>query len=276
MYKAIILSIIAHLILFFSISESKEKNNLAIDKSIKSNLIFYKIKPEKKLDKPLKKPIDKKLDKQHLAENLKIDTESNIVEKRNEIVNVNKSLIVEKELKVEKVLKVEKSPVVNIKENLVSNKDTFVKTPIIEEVKVEEKNEVGEKSKVEVKEEEYEVKKEKNIDFFAKDKNFSLDSDGSYIAINPQSTGINLTIKSSHEPKYPSNYRRVRLRRGVVIETSFIINTEGKVEDIKVLNNNPKEFEEEVIKALKLWSFEPVVYMGEKIKIKANKNFIFK
>lgn len=267
MYRALCLSIIVHFIILIPLSVNKKNLSFAEEKSIKSNLVFYRKSPVKKEIEKKEEVIEKnEVKTNHLAENFSIDKKSNFVhekkiEKKVEPIKKNK-----KEIKEEILTRDTKN------ENIIVEKK--VENEIIEEKEVIQKEEYIDEE-VKVVEEPHDNKKVVNNPL-ENHKDFFKDTDGSFIAINPNNQGINLTFKSNPHPKYPENFRRIRLRRGLVIETTFIINTLGKVENIKLLNTNPKEFEDEVIKALELWTFEPVVYNGQNIKVKVNKNFIFK
>ncbi len=262
MFRAILISIIVHLIILISFSAKKTTNKIMKKENIKSNLVFYR----KNLD--LKKEVLVKIErnevkKNHLAENLKINKESNFVHEKKVQEKKENNLAIMKNL-TEEILTTDKNSKRIVKEKEIKKQEVISKEDIpLNNMKISHK--------------EIKVIDNKIIkNSFEHSKDFLRDVDGSFIAINSNIDGINLTFKENPQPVYPKNFRRVRLRRGLVIETSFIINTSGKVENIKLLNTNPKEFEEEVKKALELWSFEPIVYNGERIKVKVNKNFIFK
>lgn len=68
------------------------------------------------------------------------------------------------------------------------------------------------------------------------------------------------------EPKYPGKARRLALEGWV--ELMFDVNGLGDVENIRVVDSQPKRtFEREASKALAQWKFRPMVFQGQKQRV---------
>jgi protein TonB len=78
--------------------------------------------------------------------------------------------------------------------------------------------------------------------------------------------------KTKHvDPTYPKS------ARGLVGEVfvEFVIGTNGRVREVKVLRSFPP-FDEAVIAAVKQWRYEPTRFRGTSVSILTNAKFAFK
>jgi protein TonB len=74
-----------------------------------------------------------------------------------------------------------------------------------------------------------------------------------------------LTAVSRMPPFYPLGARRASVEGWVEIE--FLVNTEGRVEDIRIIKAQPPGvFEESVRQAVAGWRFQPGTVMGEPVR----------
>lgn len=102
------------------------------------------------------------------------------------------------------------------------------------------------------------------------------DASGTYIGDQRSSQGIGYKVKIEIDPFYPEMAKKVGLKKEVVIKTKFLVNLDGKVEEIIFLDDFTKYgFHKEVEKALKKWEFEPIIYQGKNIKMYFYKDFRF-
>ncbi|MGL4533535.1 MAG: energy transducer TonB [Fusobacteriaceae bacterium] len=96
------------------------------------------------------------------------------------------------------------------------------------------------------------------------------------IAKNQNISGLNYSILKEVAPNYPIQAKKMGYKKQVTIKTKFLVNYEGKVENIEILEGlETFGFREEVLKALKNFRFTPVFYKDEKIKLYFYKDFIF-
>lgn len=104
--------------------------------------------------------------------------------------------------------------------------------------------------------------------------NFMINSDGSYTALTTQ--GIPFEILRQFDPKYPKQAENIRYRKTVTVKVKFLVDLNGQVQDIKILQSHAKlGFDKEVIDSLKRWKFKPIFYKGKNIKVYFVKEFIF-
>lgn len=74
---------------------------------------------------------------------------------------------------------------------------------------------------------------------------------------------------------YPSWARAKNIEGYVVL--SLLINASGQVEKVKVLEAEPKDvFEQVVIEAARTWRFEPAMYRGKSVAMRATQKIPFK
>lgn len=98
-----------------------------------------------------------------------------------------------------------------------------------------------------------------------------------FIAKNQDVEGLNYKILASVDPEYPLIAKKVNYKNTVIIKTRFLVNGEGKIEEIKFYDNETKfGFHEEVEKSLKKWKFSPVKLNGKAAKMYFYKSFVFK
>lgn len=104
--------------------------------------------------------------------------------------------------------------------------------------------------------------------------NFSIGNDG--IVTAASSDGIEYEILKQTDPEYPAQAKRVRYNKKVVVTVRFLVNLQGNIEDIKIINSHKKlGFDKEVLKALKHWQFKPIFYKKKNIKVYFTKDFVF-
>lgn len=106
---------------------------------------------------------------------------------------------------------------------------------------------------------------------------FTTLGDGSYAVKNQGVSGINYKFLSNPDPQFPSSAKKLGFSKTIEIRVKFLINLEGKVEDIIFYGDDPgMGFREEVRRALKNWKVTPVTLDGKKVKLFFYKGFTFK
>ncbi len=76
-------------------------------------------------------------------------------------------------------------------------------------------------------------------------------------------------------PFYPLQARRAGIEGEVKI--SFLVNEQGRVEDIRILNARPPDmFEKSVRRAVSGWRFQPGTIMGEPVRARVTTSVVFK
>lgn len=199
---------------------------------------------------------------------------------------------VEKDEGIEEVKEIEKKE--EVKEEIqkeakevVKEKKVEIKKPVKsvekkvekKESKKEKREKKSEKKKVTDKKLDKNLEKSKNpnpqpYNEFQDTNRFSLGADGVFTAV--KSDGIEFEILREIDPKYPALAKKSNYRGKGEVTVTFVVNLEGKVEDIKfVSGENRFGFKEEVFKALKKWQFKPIIYKGKKIKVTFEKTFKF-
>lgn len=115
-----------------------------------------------------------------------------------------------------------------------------------------------------------------NSEKIEKDSEFFIQGDEK-IAKNQNISGLSYSILKDSVPKYPIQAKKIGYKKQVVIKTKFLVNYQGEIENIEILEGiEGFGFREEVLKALKTFKFTPVFYKDEKIKLYFYKDFIFK
>ncbi len=69
-------------------------------------------------------------------------------------------------------------------------------------------------------------------------------------------------------PQYTEIARKARIQGVVIVQA--IINKQGRVENVKVLKGLPMGLEEEAVKAIKGWTFEPATLNGKPVDVYYN------
>lgn len=69
-------------------------------------------------------------------------------------------------------------------------------------------------------------------------------------------------------PQYTEIARKARIQGVVIVQA--IINKQGRVENVKVLKGLPMGLEDEAVKAIKQWSFEPATLNGKPVDVYYN------
>ena len=75
-------------------------------------------------------------------------------------------------------------------------------------------------------------------------------------------------------PKYPNVPRKKRLEGTVLLW--IVIGSDGKVQDIRVTRSLAKQFDEEAVKAVSTWKFEPAKKDGRPVTVQMNVEVNFK
>jgi len=105
----------------------------------------------------------------------------------------------------------------------------------------------------------------------------NLSSGEEFIAKNQDIEGLKYNIISSSDPEYPIVAKKANYKNTVVIKVRFLVNGEGKIEEIKFYDNETKfGFHEEVENSLKKWKFSPPKLNGKSVKMYFYKSFVFK
>jgi protein TonB len=105
-------------------------------------------------------------------------------------------------------------------------------------------------------------------------KQFVLGNDGIYIANSPD--GIEFEFLKIVNPKFPLMAKKVGYKELVTIKTKFLVDIDGMVKEIEILEGPEKYgFREETKKALSQWKFKPIMHEGKKIRVYFYKDFKF-
>ena len=119
-----------------------------------------------------------------------------------------------------------------------------------------------------------------NTDFSSQQKISTISKEltsGNYIVKNQDIEGLNYKILASSDPDYPILAKKANYKNTVIVKTRFLVNGEGKIEEIKFYDDEIKfGFHDEVEKSLKKWKFSPVKLNGEAAKMYFYKTFVFK
>ncbi len=80
---------------------------------------------------------------------------------------------------------------------------------------------------------------------------------------------VNAPVKvNAPNPQYTEIARKARIQGVVIVQA--IINKQGRVENVKVLKGLPMGLEEEAVKAIKGWTFEPATLNGKPVDVYYN------
>ena len=119
-----------------------------------------------------------------------------------------------------------------------------------------------------------------NTDFSSQQKTATISKEltsSNYIAKNQDIEGLNYKILVSSDPDYPILAKKANYKNTVIVKTRFLVNGEGKIEEIKFYDEEIKfGFHDEVEKSLKKWKFSPVKLNGVAAKMYFYKTFVFK
>lgn len=119
-----------------------------------------------------------------------------------------------------------------------------------------------------------------NTDFSSQQKISTISKEltsSNYIAKNQDIEGLNYKILASSDPDYPILAKKANYKNTVIVKTRFLVNGEGKIEEIKFYDEEIKfGFHDEVEKSLKKWKFSPVKLNGVAAKMYFYKTFVFK
>ncbi len=119
-----------------------------------------------------------------------------------------------------------------------------------------------------------------NTDFSSQQKISTISKEltsGNYIVKNQDIEGLNYKILASSDPDYPILAKKANYKNTVIVKTRFLVNGEGKIEEIKFYDEEIKfGFLDEVEKSLKKWKFSPVKLNGVAAKMYFYKTFVFK
>ncbi len=208
--------------------------------------------------KTIKNPVKKEIVKKEIVKELT---------KKREVEKIIKEKIVEKPLKEEIVEEVKEEIIKETREEVTKDKASI--DEVVEEVE----------GKI-VEEIEEEVTREQGssiIDNLVESQQLIFGDNGDYIVKNQDVEGINYRILESPNPKYPSIAKKARIHKEIHIKVRFLVGYNGKVEEIKFLDNITKYgFRREVENALKQWQFSPVELEGKRVKMYFYKVFKFK
>ena len=119
-----------------------------------------------------------------------------------------------------------------------------------------------------------------NSDFSSQQKTAIISKEltsSNYIAKNQDIEGLNYKILASSDPDYPILAKKANYKNTVIVKTRFLVNGEGKIEEIKFYDDEIKfGFHDEVENSLKKWKFSPVKLNGVAAKMYFYKTFVFK
>lgn len=164
-------------------------------------------------------------------------------------------------------------------EEKVEEKKEVVEKPI--EKKVEKKEIKKEKTEPKKKPQPKQPKKENKTPTQPKKPTLSNDnfiqlSNGVYAAKNQGVEGLKYSVISQPDPEYPLPAKRIGYNKEVIIKVRFLVGFDGKIEEIKFYGDDiGLGFRDEVTKALNKWEFSPITVKNEKIKLYFYKVFKF-
>lgn len=256
MFKFFAISLILHLFLFLKFSSFKTLGDPQILTRENVPISFISIKAQYRVDsfKKIKGAEEKLPDT-----NQKIERSSDTTENKKK----HEKEIIKKDNKNNSKIK--------------DNKKTIKNDPVMENPKkssIENTENNSKNNNDNKKHTDYDGDKLGNDEAFLKGGNFTVDSAGTYTALSSQ--GINFEIINQYDPEYPRQAEIIRYNKAVVVEARFLVNLDGKVENIQITKSHSKfGFDQAVIDSLKKWKFKPIVHNGKKIKVFFVKEFVF-
>lgn len=262
--KFIIMSLIFHVILIWGFSNSENREIIEQKKEI-INVEFLNDNMEK-----VKNPVV--IEKRISLPNREI-VKKNIVEQVSNDTRTSSQSETEKSLESNLDTKVSEQKEIAIQNN------TETPVAVVETNKTNLTSEVT-ASYVSKSNESTKNSDSLNTDFSSQQKTATISkklTSGDYIAKNQDIEGLNYKILASSDPDYPILAKKANYKNTVIVKTRFLVNGEGKIEEIKFYDEEIKfGFHDEVEKSLKKWKFSPVKLNGEAAKMYFYKTFVFK
>lgn len=262
--KFIIMSLIFHVILIWGFSNSENREIIEQKKEI-INVEFLNDNMEK-----IQNPVV--IEKRISLPNREI-VKKNIVEQVSNDTRTNSQSETEKSLESNLDTKVSEQKEIAIQNN------TETPVAVVETKKTNLTSEVT-ASYVSKSNESTKNSDSINSDFPSQQKTATISKEltlGNYIAKNQDIEGLNYKILVSSDPDYPILAKKANYKNTVIVKTRFLVNREGKIEEIKFYDEEIKfGFHDEVEKSLKKWKFSPVKLNGEATKMYFYKTFVFK
>ena len=262
--KFIIMSLIFHVILIWGFSNSENREIIEQKKEI-INVEFLNNNMEK-----VQNPVV--IEKRISLPNREI-VKKNIVEQVSNNTRTSSQSETEKSLESNLDTKVSEQKEIAIQNN------TETPVAVVETNKTNLKSEVT-ASYVSKNNESTKNSDSINTDFSSQQKTATISKEltsSNYIAKNQDIEGLNYKILVSSDPDYPILAKKANYKNTVIVKTRFLVNGEGKIEEIKFYDDEIKfGFHDEVEKSLKKWKFSPVKLNGVAAKMYFYKTFVFK
>jgi protein TonB len=98
-------------------------------------------------------------------------------------------------------------------------------------------------------------------------------SGSQYGTVDAGAVGIKPVKLHSPDPPYPAIAQNLEISGKV--STIIVIDTNGFVESVKVIESPHKSMSDEVVKTLRKWKFKPVVYKGIKVSLRYRQDVEF-
>jgi TonB family protein len=73
---------------------------------------------------------------------------------------------------------------------------------------------------------------------------------------------------SGSTASYPSNAPRLKSGDAVSVSVSFVVDANGDVDDVKVIESAGAAIDDSVVKAIRKWKYSPALKQGVKVKVK--------
>ncbi len=95
-------------------------------------------------------------------------------------------------------------------------------------------------------------------------------------AVDPNKTYVNTATDvdilakkaSGSTASYPSGAPRLKSGDAVSVSVTFVVDANGDVDDVKVVESAGAAIDESVIKAIRKWKYSPAIKQGQKVKVK--------
>ncbi len=107
------------------------------------------------------------------------------------------------------------------------------------------------------------IKKTQGENF--KDPNLVEIGEGKYAIKNQGINGITYSISNKVKPRYPEVFLKIGLKENTTVKVKFLVDEKGVIKDIIFLSKNKKEFQNETLKAIRQWEFQPIIYKNKAI-----------